>query len=461
MRNFFIILFVLLSTNLTAQSFTDIDKDDDGLIEVSNLETLNAMRYHLDGSGLKLSATAETITTGCAVGGCKGYELIKDLDFNDDASYSSTNNKVIWTTGEGWDPIGNYESHRNANNKPFKAIFEGNDHIISNLMIDRSANGVGLFGYTEGVTINKVGLLSVKIKGDRYVGSLVGSSSGNITNSYATGAVEGNSDIGGLVGYTDYGTVTNSYAMGNVLGNSHVGGLVGINNNSNITNSYATGSVLGNGAAVGGLVGKSWNSIIMNSYATGDVVGGNNGVGGLVSHNNGIIMNSYATGVVTGTGNSVGGLVAVNGNNSRVTNSYATGAVKGINRVGGLVGLHGTNLLIENSYATGAVTGTGNYVGSLVGWNKSGAISNSYWNTETSEQPSSADGIGKTTTELQSAIGQQENSNNPYYNWNTTDWDFGTSNQYPTLKYAKGPDENSPACGSAGQPDCGTLLPGQ
>ena len=87
-----IILLMLFSASLTAQSFTDIDKDDDGLIEVSNLETLNAIRYRLDGSGLQWSSATAVITTGCAVGGCKGYELTRDLDFNDAASYQDVAN---------------------------------------------------------------------------------------------------------------------------------------------------------------------------------------------------------------------------------------------------------------------------------------------------------------------------------------------------------------------------------
>ena len=105
--------------NLTAQPLTDIDKDDDGLIEISDLETLNAMRYRLDGSGLQRSSTTEVITTGCTVGGCKGYELTRDLDFNDAASYQDVANMRRWTTDAGWQPIGTAEKtlHRDLQNK--------------------------------------------------------------------------------------------------------------------------------------------------------------------------------------------------------------------------------------------------------------------------------------------------------------------------------------------------------
>ena len=434
------------SHNTTTTAFVcstaNIDQDDDGLIEICDLEGLNAIRYQLDGSGYNTSHSTRTkITAGCPEDGCKGYELRKNLDFNDDASYSSIANKVIWTEDEGWDPIGYFEGYRNANNRPFTAIFEGNDHTISNLMIDRpNTDGVGLFSYAEGVTINKVGLLSVKIKGDRYVGGLVGlnSSGGTITNSYATGAVEGTGSVGGLVGWHENGTIRNSYAMSAVTGYGQVGGLVGYSQFSRITNSYATGAVKGS-YNVGGLVGYSNQGTITNSYATGAVKGIDR-VGGLVgaNWNHGTITNSYATGDVDGN-TQVGGLVGANWNHGTITNSYATGAVTGTgDYVGGLVGWNRSGT-ITDSYATGAVEG-GDNVGGLVGWNRSGTITNSYWNTQTSGQPRSAGGIGKTTEELQSLTPSTE----IYDGWSATDWDFGTSNQYPALKYRDG-----------------TLLPGQ
>ena len=438
------------SHNTTTTAFVcstaNIDQDNDGLIEICDLEGLNAIRYQLDGSGYKASASAAKITAGCKSGGCKGYELKKDLDFNDDASYSSIANKVIWTEDDGWDPIGSYSNR-------FKAIFEGNDHTISNLMIDKPNSWyVGLFGYIERGTINKVGLSNIDIKGDYYVGGLVGLSRGDITNSYATGAVEGNVRVGGLVG-ANYGTITNSYATGAVEGKSDVGGLVGANYGT-ITNSYAMSFVEGS-SFVGGLVGQHISGDITNSHATGAVKGSFRHVGGLVGINNfGTITNSYATGDVTGgTGryfNSVGGLVGLS--RGTITNSYATGAVKGIFKyIGGLVGkMDGT---IRNSYATGEVTGTGDYVGGLVGG--SGTIIASYWNKETSRQLRGAGGIGKTTEELRSLTPSTE----IYGGWSATDWDFGTSNQYPALKYAAGSDTDNPACDSEGQPACETLLP--
>ena len=156
----------------------DIDNDNDGLIELCYLEDVNAMRHVLDGSGYQSSSIATKVTTGCPlVEGsekCKGYELVRDLDFNDDASYSSPTNIIKWTTGKGWQPIGYYTDE--DDNESFVSIFEGNGHIIFNLTINRSdTNDVGLFGFTGGSSkISNIGLLNVDIDGKNRVGGLVG-----------------------------------------------------------------------------------------------------------------------------------------------------------------------------------------------------------------------------------------------------------------------------------------------
>ena len=419
------------STTTTAFvcSTANIDQDDDGLIEICDLEGLNAIRYVRDGSGYRANRA------GCHRDGCKGYELMRDLDFNDDASYRSRPNKA-WTTGKGWVPIGHYSS----NSSPFTAIFEGNGHTISNLMINRySTDRVGLFGYTEGVTIKNVVLSNINIKGGRHVGGLVGwnSSGGTITNSYATGAVKGDWNVGGLVG-SSRGTITNSYATGAVKGDWNVGGLVG-SSRGTITNSYATGAVEGRRDCVGGLVGYSSSSNITSSYAMSKV-SGNRHVGGLIgSISDGTITNSYATGAVGGNSSYVGGLIG-SIYDGTITNSYATGAVEGNDRVGGLVG-HSYSGKITNSYAAGAVEGN-DRVGGLVGYRQYGTITNSGRKPMAALQgPTSAIGI--------------------YAQWSTANWDFGTSNQYPVLKYAKG-DGNNPACSDQAGTDlpvCGSLLP--
>ncbi len=52
---------------------------------------------------------------------------------------------------------------------------------------------------------------------------------GIVSDSYATGGVSGDDNVGGLVGLNEGGTVSNSYATGNVSGCDNVGGLIGSN----------------------------------------------------------------------------------------------------------------------------------------------------------------------------------------------------------------------------------------
>ena len=230
------------------------DTDGDGLVEVSNLEQLDAMRYDLDLDGLPDSDTvalayeAAFPVTGAEVvcdTDCTGYELTRSLDFNDVDSYASGAVNPGWTTGDGWLPI-----------EEFNVTFEGNGNTISNLYIDQTGsnpNDVGLFGTTlMSSIIRSIGLVDVdvtstvsigsgSVSGDFSVGGLVGSNRGNITDSYSTGGVTG--------------TVTSnsqSYVSGGV------GGLVGSSTGGNITRSHATGSVVGTGGGRSRRLGRGY-----------------------------------------------------------------------------------------------------------------------------------------------------------------------------------------------------------
>ena len=378
----------------------DYDADKDGLIEVSNLAQLAAIRADLNGDGESSVPAAYAIVfpnamprMGCPAAGCTGYELVADLDFDTNGNGVADAGDAYWNNGAGWVPIGDYD-HR------FTADFDGNNHTIANLYINRRSSAspryVGLFGYVSGSSIRQVGLVSATVSGRYFVGGLVGySSNSTITASYATGAVSGGdpSGVGGLVGGSSSSTITASYATGAVSGgdSSRVGGLVGSSSSSTITASYATGAVSGGDSSrVGGLVGSSSSSTITASYATGAVSDSGSAFG------------------------SVGGLVGRSSSSNAITASYAVGRVS----------------------ASGDTSSSGGLIGSGGG----GIITASYWDTETSGQAGSYGGVGKTTAELQSPTGYT----GIYVGWNldldgdrNTDdpWDFGNSRQYPALKY--------------------------
>ena len=218
---------------------------------------------------------------------------------------------------------------------------------------------------------------SLNSQREQNLGGLVGSSSGPISDSHASGDVQGDLgdwQIGGLAGASS-GTITDSGASGNVSQvTERGGGLVGLLRAS-ISGSIASGDVSGV-RFIGGLVGSvsSTDTIrISESVASGDVTG-KQYIGGLVGTASGltVIESSHASGAVTSTTAVTndtayaGGLV---GNNTGlIRNSHASGATTGVHRVGGLVGSqHGA---IITSYASGAVTGEGIAIGGLVGYSE-------------------------------------------------------------------------------------------
>ena len=183
----------------------EYDADGDRLIEISNLEQLNAVRYDLsDGNGrpddsddARAYRAAFPTSAGESVcdRACRGYELTSSLDFNSPDSYSAGAVDPEWNGGDGWLPI-------NDNRSGLNAEFEGNGHTISNLYIHRQdTDSVGLFARVggSGIILN-AGVVNAEMEGSSYAGILAGSNSGTITASYATGSVSGGNHVGGLVG---------------------------------------------------------------------------------------------------------------------------------------------------------------------------------------------------------------------------------------------------------------------
>ncbi len=406
----------------------DVDDDGDGLIEVYYLESLNAIRHQLDGTGYRESGAATSITTGCPDDGCKGYELVSDLDFMTAPSYVSRVVNSDWVLSDldfmsspkqGWNPLGNFSA---------TAIFEGNGFSISNLHINRgSANNIGLFAGNTGI-IRNLGLSTIKIRGNDTVGGLVGRNQGNLMNVYVNeGDVRGNSD-----------EVESGDGIGLLIGRNIAGGL--------IINSYARGTVSSSGRFVGGISGTNLNRVI-NSYAIADVEGAGN-VGGLIGDNLGSIRNSYAMGSVRLTAQqnqSAGGLVNalwVGGTNPSITHSYSTVAMTADNPTGNNISLGG---LIARRHSTNP------------------PVNDSYWDFRESNQiASSAGGTSQTTIDLQAPTNANA-ATGIYANWSTANWDFGDAMSYPALRYAEG-DATNPACDMKPQtplPNCSALLPNQ
>ena len=163
----------------------------------------------------------------------------------------------------------------------------------------------------------------------------------------------------------------------------------------------------GSGNNVGGLAGDGINANITNSYAVSGSVSGANNVGGLAGDGNNVyIINSYVvSGSVNGSGDNVGGLAG-----------------------------NGINATIERSYAvSGSVNGSGNNVGGLVGLrDDSTQVTDSYWDSDTSDILAGSDGEPQTSAALRTP----DSAMGIYANWARAEacgWDFGSVSDYPAL----------------------------
>jgi len=289
-----------------------------------------------------------------------------------------------WNAGAGFQPVGD-------DTNKFTGNFDGNNYTIGNLTINRTGTDyVGLFGnFNSGSIwrslITDVGLVDVNISGKDWVGTLVGASGDNISNCFATGSVNGNANVGGLIGW-------------------HTGGLV--------ISSYSNVNVSGSGVRVGGFIGDLYDSgLVYDSYSLGDVSSSDNSVGGFI-------------GGLSGNG---------------FTNCYAIGNVVGIQEVGGFIGsytpLFGASS--NNSFSTGNVSGSSR-VGGFFGNQNLNEVKNCYWNNHSGNPNVSAG--------LNSAAGCTAiNDNEAYFydvdeppmaNWSYPPWsNTNDDTAYPVLDW--------------------------
>lgn len=106
------------------------------------------------------------------------------------------------------------------------------------------------------------------------MGALVGVNEGTITNSFSTGRVTGDKQLGGLVRVNFEGTVTNSFSTGAVSGRTGVGGVVGANIGGIIVNSFWNMDTSGLTRSVGcgyrkGAYGKNTRQMKQQATFTG------------------------------------------------------------------------------------------------------------------------------------------------------------------------------------------------
>jgi hypothetical protein len=297
---------------------------------------------------------------------------------NDLTAYYALSNNINasatsgWNGGQGFEPVGDIDNQ-------FLGGLDGGGYAITGLYINRpNTDNVGLFGHIGNATVVKdVRLVNTTVVGARGTGTLIGRVTGN-----ANTLIEHCSAVGG-----------------SVTGNGATGGLIGSFNSWRTTPGGTDNPVLH----------YSYTNVAVSSSASG---GGRDKFGGLTGcSQKGTIQNSYSRSSVTVTdGSRIGGLAGCIDHRGELLNSYSTGAVNTTNciSVGGLVG---------NKEGRGA---------------NIGVVTHSFWDIETSGQTTSADGTGKTTSEMQAqatftdagwnfddiwAIASEENDGYPSLIW--------------------------------------------
>ncbi|MGB2863983.1 MAG: GLUG motif-containing protein [Sedimentisphaerales bacterium] len=309
----------------------------------------------------------------------KHFKLVADIDLKDFG-------------GSSFNLIG-------SGSYPFKGVFDGNGHAISNLIYAVTGNEepaddrimpFGLFRLIDdpNAVIKDLSMVNPDIRPAStcqkwlwYVGALAGSlGSGSISNcSIEGGQVQAERMVGGLVG-SNRGTISDCYTTCTVGPaeqrsllpidermdkRESFGGLAGINYGE-ISSCYAIGEISGEGK-IGGLVGEAYFGMISNSWSGSDV-SGDVEIGGLVGKNirTSKFSHCYATGHVSGR-RCIGGLVGLCKPEASIDNCYATGSVSAEEWGGGLVGVHEGTL--SECYATAFVFINAGDAGGLVGRN--------------------------------------------------------------------------------------------
>ena len=242
-----------------------------------------------------------------------------------------------------WLPIGN-------DNNRWKGNMDGQGHTISNLYIKTAQNHVGLFGYTDGATIQDLIFDNAKVENVSTTG----------TNTMYTGI---------LAGYAYASTNSPAHIKGikttnncTVIGQEDTGGIVGCAK-INLENCENRSSVKGT-RLVGGIAGSCTERNIKRCTNYGTVENGRNQyIGGIIGYAYGTCIEDCANyGKITSTGWHAGGIAGSTLKNSSIQNVFSYGDVTNTNGSSGII----------IGYVGGTLTAKG-----IVAYNKEALLNNS------------------------------------------------------------------------------------
>ena len=345
------VLLTLLTAAASAESYTQADFEWAEAVQDQSALTLKEQAKYLDivkqrQRGIALLAMGGADTPFQIASAAQLAELAQYVNAGDatfvSAHYVLTDDVNLSAYGN-WTPIGTI-------NQPFAGVFDGQNHVVTGLKIDRAGEGYqGLFGYVSGTDdahkaqIKNVAVRDAQIRAWVEVGAVVGRY-GQFTQGFVE-PLENCAMIGG--------TIQGTSSMGQ---SSCVGGIVG-RACGEIQRCYATGNIIGadNAIEYGGIVGESFKTVNA-CYSTGSLSGMGSyadDFGGIAGSARGAVTNCYTTGDITGSLDNAATLGSIVGCAlDRVTNCYATGSVKGWRAIGGIAGQ-----AYGNTYAHATISG--------------------------------------------------------------------------------------------------------
>ena len=350
------------------------------------------------------------------------YELAEDIDCSASSGWN-------WAAGAGLRPVGGMfggpptpagatqdtgvTTITGAPAYSFQGNLDGQNYTISDLYIESGVPYSGLFGVTNGATIQNLNIDSStnnNSSSTQELALLVGyAKDTTISNCNISGVVTTPQGYNGLiVGHLDEdSSITDSTATFNSQiagGTFNFAGLAGyISNNTSIDNSSVSGTLTtaagDTSYSIACLVGAAGSdsdvlttASITDSHSDCTINNPGNSsynIGGLVGYTRGAlaVSDSYFEGSIndTGSANSTYGVASIIGvaNGATIENSYSTGSISlkddGYS-VGGLVG-QATATSISSSYFTGSISLDTYYswIGGLVGRaDTSSSITDSY-----------------------------------------------------------------------------------
>ncbi len=171
-----------------------------------------------------------------------------------------------------WTPIG-------GTNK-FLGTFDGQNHVLSNLLVTSTTSNVGFIGNAYGCKeIKNLTIKNAEVKGKSYVGVIVGNLVGNVSNCHVTGSIKLTATdryVGCIAGW-GYMKVDNCSAIASpevgVIKGIYAGGIVGFlaEGDNRVENCRVENIFIDSYAGAGSIVGMAHYGVTIAANTSKDV----------------------------------------------------------------------------------------------------------------------------------------------------------------------------------------------